>query len=423
MDELDIWPTFGFRKNPYGTEELRPDSEGGILLVGRDLEVRKLQRRWYSSSQIATIEGPVGVGKTSLAGVAAYRAMQTRIDLKSDLIVPLNRTIQFQQDTDELSKKILFEISQSLLRHETTLRNCDHNVPSLNDLRSWVNNPIFKGGSAGVGPVSLGKSTPSANSSSGFSESGFEEHLTYVLQETFPADKTGSFVGIIDNLELLRTVGAARDCLDVLRDTVFRLPGMRWVLVGASGIVKTAVSVPRLSGKVASPIQLEPVADDSIEALIEKRLTLYSQGGHPRPPVTPAAFQYLHTIAGKNLRETFKHAQDIALWLAERVEDGKGIPEDPVETWIREQADYDIIAAQMTVAAQEVFDQLTANGGSMPAAQLAEDPKTYAQKVRYRVRILEKLNLVETVGTEDDLRFKIVRLTALGWFTHHIRSL
>ncbi|WP_145964774.1 ATP-binding protein [Rhodococcus rhodochrous] len=422
MDDLNIWPSFGFRKNPYGTEELRPDDEGSTLLVGRDTEVRRLQRLWYSSTQIATLEGPIGVGKTSLAGVAAFRAMQSRINARSELIVPLNKTIQFDADTNALTRRIFFEIGQALLRHESTLRNCGHKVPDLNDLRSWINTPIFKGGSAGFTPVTIGKTTPSPNSTSGFSESGFEEHITYILESTFPSDQSGSLVGVIDNLELLRTAGAARDCLNVLRDTVLRLPGMRWVLVGATGIVKTAVRMPRLSGKVADPIQVAPVADEHVEELIKRRLSHYQTGDNSQPPVNPQQFHNLYSISGKNLRDTFKHAQDISLWLADIHEEGRSAPANPVEAWIRDQADYDYISNEMTSAARELFDQLVESDGTIPIAVLSDDPDTYPQKVRYRVQILERLNLAESVGTDDDLRFKIVRLTALGWFTHYVRS-
>ena len=36
VDEHNIWPSFGYRKNPERTEELRPDDEGDALLVGRE---------------------------------------------------------------------------------------------------------------------------------------------------------------------------------------------------------------------------------------------------------------------------------------------------------------------------------------------------------------------------------------------------
>lgn len=267
VDDHNIWPSFGYRKNPYGTEELKPDDEGDALLVGRDPQVKALMRQWFSSTQIATIEGPVGVGKTSLAGVAAYRSMKDRLERRASLVVPLIRTIQFEANTEALTQKVFLEIGQTLLRHEQTLRNCGHNVPDLSSIRTWINAPVVRGGSVGAGGFSAGKTT-SVNSTAGFSQSGFQEHIRHVLAETFPNDQDGSLIGIIDNLELLQTAAAARDCLNNIRDSVLQLPGVRWVLVGATGIVKTAVSVPRLSGKVANPIKLEPIDSGTIEELV-----------------------------------------------------------------------------------------------------------------------------------------------------------
>lgn len=421
VDDFNIWPTFGYRKNPYGTEELRPDDEGAALLVGRDPQVRKLMRQWFSSTQIATIEGPVGVGKTSLAGVAAYRALQDSIAKGSDLIVPFNRTIQFEADTIVLTQNVYFEIGQTLLRHEQTLRNCGHKLPNLNDLRAWINSPVIKGASAGISGLAVGK-TASANTTDGFTQSGFQEHIRYILSETFPSNGYGSLVGIIDNLELLQTASAAKDCLNNIRDSVLQLPGVRWVLVGATGIVKTAVSVPRLSGKVAAPIQLAPIESQIIRDLIVQRLKYYATSPTATPPVPPEQFERLYTVSGKNLRDTFKHAQDLSLWLADRRDEGLSDPADPLNDWIRDQADFEAIQTALTAAAKELFQTLVTNGGSVAASVLADDPTTYAQKVRYRVRILENLNLAETIGSDEDLRIKTVRLTALGWFFHYQQS-
>jgi hypothetical protein len=421
VNEHNIWPTFGYRKNPYGTDELKPDEEGDALLVGRDDQVKVLMRQWFSSTQIATIEGPVGVGKTSLAGVAAYRAMRARIEKRSQLVVPLNRTIQFEPDTDALTQKIFFEIGQTLLRHEQTLRNCGHDLPDLNTIRTWINAPLVGGGSVGAAGFSVGKTT-SANTGQGFSQSGFQEHIRHVLAEAFPSDQEGSLVGIIDNLELLQTASAAKDCLNNIRDSVLQLPGVRWVLVGATGIVKTAVSVPRLSGKVANPIKLVPIDSAIIEDLVKTRLQYYKLSEDASPPVSPEQFKRLYNISGRNLRDTLGHAQNISIWLAERREAGLPDPDDPIATWISEQVDFAATQAALTTAAEELFNTLVEQGGSVPAAVLADDPSTYPQKVRYRVRILEDLNLVESIGSDEDLRFKTVRLTALGWFFHYQRS-
>lgn len=420
-DDYNIWPSFGYRKNPYGTEELRPDDEGDALLVGREAEVRALMRQWFSSTQIATIEGPVGVGKTSLAGVAAYRAMKQRLERRGPLVVPLIRTVQFEADTESLTQRIFMEVGQTLLHHEQTLRNCGHAVPDLNAIRTWINAPVVRGGSVGAGGLSAGRTT-AVNSTTGFSQSGFQEHIRHILTETFPSDQDGSLVGIIDNLELLQTASAARDCLNNIRDSVLQLPGVRWVLVGATGIVKTAISIPRLSGKVASPIKLEPIDSATIEELVQRRLDYYTIRADATPPVSPEEFKRLYNISGKNLRDTLKHAQDYSMWLADRRDAGLADPSDPLAAWISKQVDFEATRTALTAAADELFQTLVENGGAVPASVLADDPSTYAQKVRYRVRILEQVNLAETIGSDEDLRVKTVRLTALGWFFQYQRS-
>jgi hypothetical protein len=347
--------------------------------------------------------------------------MKDRLERRTSLVIPLIRTVQFEADTDALTQKVFLEIGQTLLRHEQTLRNCGHNVPDLNSIRTWINAPLVRGGSVGAAGLSAGKTT-SVNSTSGFSQSGFQEHIRHVLAETFPNNQDGSLIGIIDNLELLQTAAAARDCLNNIRDSVLQLPGVRWVLVGATGIVKTAVSVPRLSGKVADPIKLEPIDSATIEDLVQRRLDYYKIRADATPPVSPEQFKRLYNISGKNLRDTLKHAQDYSLWLADRRDAGLAEPTDPLAAWTAEQVDFEATRTELTTAAEELFGTLVDHGGSVPASVLANDPSTYAQKVRYRVRILENLNLVETIGSDEDLRIKTVRLTALGWFFQYQRS-
>lgn len=64
---------FGFKKNPYDTMALASSEEGNQLLVGRDDEVNFLTQQLISSSMIPLLYGENGVGKSSIANVAAYR--------------------------------------------------------------------------------------------------------------------------------------------------------------------------------------------------------------------------------------------------------------------------------------------------------------------------------------------------------------
>ncbi|HTY72394.1 MAG TPA: hypothetical protein VMI11_08215, partial [Actinomycetes bacterium] len=66
MTLFGIWSDFGFRENPYSQDTLAADEAGDALLVGRDSEVGEIQRRVGSGGAHPTLEGPVGIGKTSL---------------------------------------------------------------------------------------------------------------------------------------------------------------------------------------------------------------------------------------------------------------------------------------------------------------------------------------------------------------------
>lgn len=67
---------FGFTKNPYDTMALPASVEGDALLVGRDEEVNFLIQQLTSSSLIPLLYGENGVGKSSIANVAAFRLSQ-----------------------------------------------------------------------------------------------------------------------------------------------------------------------------------------------------------------------------------------------------------------------------------------------------------------------------------------------------------
>lgn len=52
---------------------------------------------------------------------------------------------------------------------------------------------------------------------------------------------------MLDNLEIVQTAGEARARLDELRDRLFNIPQLRWVLCESRGIVSRA-RTERLSG-------------------------------------------------------------------------------------------------------------------------------------------------------------------------------
>ena len=90
MSDLSIWPAFGFSDNPYNNNTLPGDESGSYLLVGRDAEVSSLMQRVASGGTHPAVEGPVGVGKSSLIAVAGYRMLEkVKSDHAGTLFLPV----------------------------------------------------------------------------------------------------------------------------------------------------------------------------------------------------------------------------------------------------------------------------------------------------------------------------------------------
>ena len=139
------------------------------------------------------------------------------------------------------------------------------------------------------------------NTSDGYTKSGFPDAVRAALRKCFPAG-TGGIVCVLDNLELVETVGEARTTLDELRDRVFNLSGVRWVLCGSRGIVSRA-RTERLSGIFQAPSVVGPLGDESVIEAIRRRIARFSVGTDTQAPVTPTGFEYLYKALNLNLRD------------------------------------------------------------------------------------------------------------------------
>ncbi|MFA4928601.1 MAG: AAA family ATPase, partial [Patulibacter sp.] len=262
MSLFSIWPQFGFRENPYDNDRLPGDEVGHRLLVGRDKEVAAVQRAIASDGTHPCIEGPAGIGKTSMLAVAGYRMQLASVKAEAGtLYVPVQRFFQVGESQPDFEEEVFREVAQTLIDNADAFRRSALEVPDIEQLNRWLNSPQFSSGGAqlfGAG-ASLG-SEP--NSSDGFTKSGFPNAVRGELQKCFPTAGAGAVVCVLDNLELLQTSQRARETLEGLRNRVFDVPGIRWVLCGSRGIVSRARS-ERLSGFFAAPLELGPLSDEA----------------------------------------------------------------------------------------------------------------------------------------------------------------
>lgn len=425
---MSLWNELGFKGNPYDSRALPASKEGAELLVGRANELHALRRQLSSSTLHPTLEGDNGVGKTSLVLVAGFLAMEDRRSGKSNqLFLPMTDLLQIGNDPDEFDRRALLAIAQTLIGYRGFLSQCGIEPAALDDLKRWVNNPLQISGGGGfqiLGSGANAEVSVETNTSMGFSDSGFPNLVRTVLREVFPTDESGGIIAVIDNMELLSRSNEAKRVLERIRDTSLSLPGVRWVLCGAKGIVRASVGSPRLTGRVARPIELKPVSDDAVEALIESRLRHCAAHDDYRAPVAAKEFRHLYDICNSNLRDALKYAQDFSLWL-----DLEGEIDRPqadmlglLEAWLADEAEKITESIRLQPRMWRLFDDLAEVGGSCAPGDYESFGFSSLQRMRSNFAELERADLVLAEIDEDDHRRRTVALTSKGWIAHYARS-
>lgn len=426
-----MWENFGFRESPYGTEPVPATEEGDQLLVGREAEITKLESRIISCGTHPTLEGDNGVGKTSLLRVACYRLRKAfEEDRSAKLFIPIDEFFQLDPGTkvDEFVRQVYLAIASAIVREHATLKTHLDNVPNVADFRTWLTAPVLRSGSGGVTVAGFGGSGGvgrAANTGSGFSDAGFKELVDTWLRQLFPSSQAGGFICVIDNLELLETTQSARSLLEAIRDPLLNRRGLRWILCGARGIIRTSVSSPRLEGRLKDPIEIAPISDEFVAAAIKQRIEI--SGTHPRAeaPVGPETFRSLYDILNRNLRNAFKVAEDFSLWLLDEgeVSGNAATYASLFEAWLTGQADKHHDDTDLGNRAWQVFDALAERGGWCSPGDYADFGFKTTTAMRPHVKTLEQEQLVSTSINDDaDRRRKTIFMTPRGWLVRYART-
>lgn len=427
MNQFSIWPWFGFRESPYSHEKLSVGEEGDRLFVGRAAEIQAFQMRIGSGGPHATVEGTAGVGKSSLVAVASYRMMRdSALAHNGNLFVPAEQFMQIGDDPGAFEDRLYRNIAQTLINNADAFRQAECLIPSIDALDKWLNAPQYRTAQAGGFGFSGGYGSE-PNTSDGFTHEGFAAAIRSELERLFPTDGSGGVICVIDNVELLKTSVAARDALESLRDRVFDLPGLRWVLCGSRGIVSRARS-QRLSGFFAAPQRVSPITDEESVELIRRRLEYFGDEGS-RPPVSPEAFQFLYQALNNNLRDALSHAQTFSEWLYGELAPRKVQPPDSgeaqryLEAWMVAQADdaySDAKGIQKRV--WQFFDAMALAGGTARSADFEQFNFSTQQQFGSSVTSLETANLVVREVDPDDGNRKLATITPQGWLVYFHRN-
>ncbi|WP_413453775.1 hypothetical protein [Erwinia persicina] len=424
-----MWKELGFRDNPYSPRPIQANEEGIELLVGRNSELHKLMTYIRSSDTHPTLEGPNGVGKTSLVSVAGFKLLSEFINGTGPAFIPIEPPFQLtsEDSLQRFKQKVLFSVAQAFVTNHKVLKEKGYNVPDMDNINQWLNSPLFHmtgGGAsfAGFGGNATRSTTP--NSGTGFTDSGFIATIQSWLRDCFPSRSAGGFICTIDNLELLETSRSARELLESIRDELLNIDGLRWVLCGARGIIRSSASSPRLQGVLADPIDIDPIRDTDAELALSKRLEIYALE-NANPPVEADGFAHIYKIGNRNLRNTLKYCEDFAIWayLNQSIQLESKDKLELIEAWMAETAEkYEKDTKGVGNRAWKVFDDLIAAGGNSSPSDYEDFGYDSQQSMRPQLKLLEDANLIESAIDETDKRRRTIFVSSRGWIVNYKRS-
>lgn len=429
MPSFDIWSNFGFSNNPYSQETLPATDVGDRLLAGRSALIDEAQRLIGTRGTTPTFEGPIGAGKTSLLNVAIYRMYDACIrDKDKTLWLPAAETIQPNIDASVFEAEAYRIVLQTLIKHKDDFFRVGLPELNLGKLDTWLNTPEYEswsGGGGGFGFSAEAGHGHEPNTTDGFLKSGFPAAIRSVLAEGFRGG-SGGVVLILDNLEIVGQISAARNQLDVLRDRVLSVPGVRWVLCGSRGTVSRA-RIQRLSGFFAAPEIISPLLENEVVDAVQRRIIEFGSSTSVAP-LSPDAFRVLYRVLNRNLRDSMSWAQKFSHWLMTQHPE-QDFPDEAqrmelLEAWLAEQAQRSLESAQaIQPRIWQFFDQLCENGGSVASSQL-EDVYGFEhqQQGTNGITQLVNANLVVRESDPEDGTKTINAVTADGWMVFFSRS-
>lgn len=423
-----MYQEWGFREPPFQTTSLAADAKGDTLLVGRDTEVQRFQAALSSPPRAVTVEGANGVGKTSLVNVAIFRALKRYLATgQGALYVPALEPLQVAEDisVETFLDTVYFLIARTLIHRASEVRGLGWNLPSTSAIDEWLNSPLIERLGGNLGPLGVSRAAE-INETEGFVRGGFRAEIRSWLSSVFPPPSGGGVVCLIDNLELLRTSARARQVVEELRDPLFGIPGVRWVLCGANGITRSVAGSPRIDGYLHAPVDVLPLEDHQAGEIFRSRVSAfqYQSDRTPYLPLTETDFVELFDVLGSNTRSVLRYADTYCVAQSMSPPSTESEKHDRFNAWLEAESaacEADC-AGHVGDRAWTLFDQACNEHRDFAPSDFSRFGFNSQQAMVPHVTSLEESGLIVSAIDETDRRRRTISITPKGWLVHRTRT-
>jgi len=359
-------------------EALKCNEKGARLLRGRDPEIDIVVNKLHREGRITCIDGQFGIGKTSLVNVATFKCLQAfNVGETNQVLLPCKTSFQLKEDldVDDFTRRVLYHVVATIQEHESLLRPiCD--VTGFGEFHRMISAPIFRfenldvsnsltigiPGVANWTSGAKGGQSSSVNNTDGFLTTGFESQVKALLERLFTS-VAGGVVCVIDNIELLETASKARRTLELLRDRLLTVRGLRWVFCGANGVIHSLASSPRLAAFLNTPVlDLSYVRTIDLKELILARIEEYSTAPEKTIRALPFGIEqieWLYEILNYNLRDLLSHLEQYCEHVVQnKIQVEPGLRDPLFRRWVRDfgQFSYNDVSRRVSRNAWMILD-------------------------------------------------------------------
>lgn len=208
---------WGFSEDPFSYRPLGGDEVGQNLLVGRDKEKRAIKMRLRKTDKVCTVEGDIGIGKTSLVNVSIFECYEEWKDNKEELplLIPCINEFQLKEDLeiDVLRKEILINLAKTIIKYKEVLKSQEaYFAKEIEELFEYKQKAGVSGGLTICGFGVNGGVDKNINTSKVFENELLFNMIEEILIRTFNR-LDGGIVCLIDNIELVNTNKKARELI------------------------------------------------------------------------------------------------------------------------------------------------------------------------------------------------------------------
>jgi hypothetical protein len=308
------------------------------------------------------VQGPPGVGKTSLVNVvqqelfaAAYR-------------FPLFDVVETTEDTTRESfllsvlsgvvSSLLAAYGEDALRDDAAYQQARAAVTRTLQYATSMNLSagLPKLGSAGVsrGPVATTPLAPTAQS------------LLDLLRGLVAAAEARGFDGLlvpVNNLDTL-SEDAVVLFLNLVRDACTAVEGVHWVFVGGAYLFEALETrARRVSERFTSnPIALDPLGWPDVRTALERRRQAFALAPDTELPISWPVSELVHAAGGGELRFTFTRLSRTVLDFAWRYPSERHLPDELAMALLREWGERHLARGRLSPKEARVAEALRVAG-------------------------------------------------------------